>query len=717
MTVDVLVELKAKGIDQTYTYLVPDNLKEAISVGIRVLVPFGKQKLEGFVLSIGNKLVDFELKSIIDIVDSEPILNKEMLELGKYISKKTLCNLISAYQTMLPSALKAHKGFNINKKYLTYLELVDYNYIPKNESQKQIIEKLKNNKLLKKDLLGVSSSSVKTLIKNNIIKEIKEETYRLNEDNNIESKKVILNKSQETVVKEVLKHNNTFHPFLLHGVTGSGKTEVYMHIIEKIIPQKEVIVLVPEISLTPQLVNTFRKRFGNQIAIMHSGLSDGERYDEWRKVLKGEVKIVIGARSAIFVPFTNLGLIIIDEEHTDTYKQDSNPRYNAIDIAIKRAKTHNAMILLGSATPSIESYTRAKIGTYQLLEMPNRINNQLPVVTLVDMKKEIKKGNSVISSVLKEEIEKTLNKKEQIIILLNRRGYATTIMCQECGNIIKCPNCDIPLTYHKKYNKMVCHYCDYTTYKPFNCPKCNSKKINSLGLGTEKLQEIIEEMFNIKTLRMDVDTTSRKGSHERILKQFKSKESSILIGTQMIAKGLDFEDVTLVGVVNGDASLNIPDYRSSERTYDLLNQVAGRSGRSEKKGKVIIQGFNINHYAIEKASTHDYIGFYEEEMNIRKLLKYPPYIDITLLRLVGYKYDELYNEAIKIASYLKQNKNIEVLGPSSSNMPKINNKYYIQIIIKYKKLSSVYDNLVYINQKYKKNNKINIEIDINPKKL
>lgn len=716
MKINVLVELKAKGINQTFTYLVPTNLEDKINIGIRVLVPFGKQKLEGFVLSIVDEKIEYKLKEIIDIIDDKPILNNEMLELGKYISKKTLCSLISAYQTMLPSALKAHKGFVVNKKYITCLKLIDNDYIGTNDKQKEIIDILKKHNTLKNDLVKISNSAVNTLIKNRVIEEFKQEIYRINNDDIKEDKKVILNDNQKEVVNKVLERINTFHPFLLHGVTGSGKTEVYMHIIEKVIKEEEVIVLVPEISLTPQLVDLFKKRFGNNIAIMHSRLSDGERYDEWRKVLNKEVKIVIGARSAIFVPFTNLGLIIIDEEHTDTYKQDANPRYSVIDIAIRRAKTHNCPIILGSATPSIESYTRAKSGIYELLEMPNRVNNSLPKVELIDMKKEIRKGNTIISSRLKEEIANTLSKDEQVILLLNRRGYSTTVMCQNCGYILKCPNCDIPLTYHKKDNKMVCHYCNYTTYKPFKCPSCHSEKINSLGLGTEKLQEVVEKMFNVKTLRMDIDTTSRKGSHEKIINKFRNKEYPILIGTQMIAKGLDFEDVTLVGVINGDASLNIPDYRSAERTFDLLNQVAGRSGRSKKEGLVIIQGFNINHYSIVKASCHDYQGFYMEEMNIRKLLSYPPYVNLTLIRLIGNDYQYIYNEGLKISEFLRKS-DITVLGPSSSNMPKINNKYYIQIILKYKKLETIYKQLDYINKLYVKDKKINVEIDINPKKL
>ena len=719
MKIDVLVELKAKGIDQTFTYLVPKELEDNIKIGIRVNVPFGNQKLEGFVLSINNNDVDYKLKSIISIIDNEPVLTSEMLELGKYISKKTLCNLISAYQTMLPRALKAKSGFIVNKKYVTYLSLIDCNYIPKNDKQKEIIDKLNTGDKLKSDMVNISLSGVKTLIKNNIIVEVKKELYRINDDEIIEECNITLNEEQSKVVKRVLECKNEFKPFLLHGVTGSGKTEVYMHIISEVINNgKEVIVLVPEISLTPQLVNNFKKRFGNKIAILHSGLSDGEKYDEWRKIIKKEVSIAIGARSCIFAPLTNLGLIIIDEEHTDTYKQENNPKYNAIDIALKRAKTYSCPLLLGSATPSIESYTRALNNIYELLVMKKRVNNMLPDVKLIDMKSEIRKGNSLFSSDLTDAINSCLSKGEQVILLLNRRGYSTVVSCKDCGYTLKCPNCDIPLTYHKSTNKMNCHYCNYSTYKPFTCPECDSKNINNYGLGTEKLEEEVKSKFNCRVVRMDIDTTSRKGSHERIINDFKNKKYDILIGTQMISKGLDFPDVTLVGVINGDASLNIPDYRSSERTFALLNQVAGRSGRSKLGGRVIIQGFNIDHYSIVMASRHDYISFYNEEMKLRKILKYPPYYNLTLIRIKGKNYNDIYNESNKIFNYLKNNtNNVIILGPSNSNIPKINNIYYMQIILKYKNTNLIMDKLVFINDKYKKNNKVNVDIDINPKNL
>lgn len=724
MTIDVLVELKSKKVDKTFTYSVPKDLEKQIQIGIRVLVPFGNQKLEGFVLKINNNInTEFPLKDILMVIDKYPILNKEMLELGLYINKKTLAPLISCYQTMLPSALKAKKNLQINKKFVSYLKLNDkIEYYSLTSKQQQIIDLIKKNKrILKKDAIVISPSSTKTLLNKGIIKEYKEEVYRL--DNNIKAKsnRITLNIEQKNVVDQVTSNLEQFKPYLLFGVTGSGKTEVYMHIIEYVIAlNKEAIVLVPEISLTPQMVNIFSSRFGRNVAILHSRLSDGEKYDEWRKIERKEVKIAIGARSAIFAPFTNIGIIIIDEEHSENYKQENIPKYNAIDIAIWRAKKHNCPLILGSATPSIESYTRAKMGIYNLLTLKKRVNNTLPDITVVDMKNEVKNGYNILSEVLFNKIIDRLNKKEQTIILLNRRGYSTVLTCHNCGYTEKCPNCDIPLTYHKSSNTMRCHYCGYGSKKISECPNCHSTDINEFGLGTQKLQEFIETKFEgARVVRMDVDTTTRKGSHEQIINSFKNHDYDILIGTQMISKGLDFPLVTLVGVLNGDASLNIPDFRSGERTFQLLNQIAGRAGRGSLLGEVIVQGFNIDHYSIESACNNDYGTFYKEEMHLRKVLKYPPYYNICLIKMSSKNDELLNNEANKIRHYLETNliKNVEIFGPNFSSLPKINNIFYMQIIIKYKKIIEIIDSVNYLNNTYKSNNKINLEIDLNPIKI
>ena len=711
MYADILVEINA--LEKTFSYKIPKDIEAKI--GMRALVPFGSRQIEGFIMKVydeGN--FDYEVKEIIKLIDEHPVINEEMIELGKYISKKYLSTLISAYQTMLPRALKAKNKSKISKKYVSVIICKNKEGI-KTEKQRELYEYILENKEVLKSKIK-SKSILKALLENNNLQEIKKETYRLEGEIKLEKKHYNLTPQQREVLEKV--EFGKFKPYLLHGVTGSGKTIVYIKLIEKALKNKgEAILLVPEISLTPQVVNIFKSHFGSIVAILHSGLSDGEKYDEWRKIEREEVSIVIGARSAIFAPLKNINTIIIDEEHSQTYKQENIPRYSAIDIAIKRASTHNCPIILGSATPSIESYTRSKLGIYELLEMKNRVNNKMPKVSLIDMKEEFKKGSRVLCEEAIKKITDRLDKNQQIIVLLNRRGYSTVITCHNCGFTHKCPNCDIPLTYHKKANTMKCHYCDYTSPKYITCPECNSKNINSFGMGTEKLEEIIQSTFDkAKTIRMDVDTTRRKNAHKKITEDFKNQKYNILIGTQMIAKGLDFPKVTLVVVVSGDASLNIPDFRSAERTYQLLSQVSGRAGRSDDEGEVIIQGFNMNHYSIISAKNNDYIGFYNEEMNIRKTLKYPPYYNICLIKVSGKEYETTFDEASKITSYLKSHIKDTVLGPSSSSIPKINNVYYVQVIIKYKNTKDIIKDILFIKDRYKKG-KTNVDIDLNPTKI
>ena len=711
MYADILVEVGS--IDKTFTYKVPCGTKAL--VGERALVPFGNRQLEGFILKIyDDGDFDYEVKEIIDLIDDHPVINNEMLELGRFISKKSLSSLISAYQTMLPAALKAKRKNNVNKKYLTYIVYLNDTGV-KTIKQKEVLDLIKSKGSVLKSSIS-SKSILKFLISNGNVKEEKKEVYRLYDEIKKNPIDYELTMEQKNVLEKVVL--NEFKPYLLHGVTGSGKTLVYIKLIEEILNEgKDAILLVPEISLTPQVVNIFKSHFGDIVAILHSGLSDGEKYDEWRKIERGEVSIVIGARSAIFAPFTNLGIIIIDEEHSTTYKQENVPRYDTISIALKRGQTYGCPVILGSATPSVESYTRSKLGIYKLLEMKNRVNNNLPKVTLIDMKDEFKKGNRIFSSEATEKIKDRISKGEQVIVLLNRRGFSTVITCHECGFTHKCPNCDIPLTYHKKNNVMKCHYCDYSTYKLVKCPDCGSSDINSFGMGTERLEEEINKCFSgARCIRMDVDTTRRKNSYSKIINSFKSGDYNILVGTQMIAKGLDFPLVTLVVVINGDASLNIPDFRSAERTFELLSQVSGRAGRADIPGEVIIQGFNMDHYSIVCSKNNDYDSFYKEEMKIRRVLKYPPYYNLCLIRVSGKDYDMVYDEAVKISSYLKGKLKDIVLGPASAGIPKINNIYYVQIIIKFKKTNDILNDLIFINNKYKKG-KVNVLIDLNPIKL
>lgn len=719
MIIGVLVELSNKNIDRVFDYSVPDCFLDKIKLGIRVKVPFGKMELEGFVVEVKDSS-DIEVKDILDVIDDEAILNSELLELGKKMQEDTLSTLISCYQIMLPKALKAKNGQVINKKFDTYYylnkDIVCYGKL--STSQEKIINLcMEKEYVLRKELVDISLSSLNTLIKKNILLEKKLEHYRLSYNEKIEAKKELTN-DQKSVVDEVLA-NTGYFPYLLFGVTGSGKTEVYMELIEDSLNKgKTSIVLVPEISLTPQMVLRFQKRFGDNIAAIHSALSDGEKYDEWRRIVKGEAKIVIGARSAIFAPLNNIGMIIIDEEHSDSYKQDdSNPRYNAKDIALLRGKYHNCPVIMGSATPSLEVFARAKKGVFKLLELPNRINGKsLPHINIVDMNEMISKTKGHFSPVLLEAISARLLKNEQIILLLNRRGYSSFVTCKNCGYTFKCPNCDITLTYHKSSRTLRCHYCGYGTKVYDTCPECHEKSINDLGVGTEKVEEELNKLFpESRILRMDFDTTSRKGMHEKMIKAFKNHEYDILLGTQIVSKGLDFDNVTLVGVINADTSLNIPDFRSSETTFSLLAQVAGRAGRSDKEGEVIIQTFNPEHYAIQYTKKHDYLGFYNREMSIRRELKYPPYYYICYVKISGKDNKYIYEESLKITK-LFHNKliNMIILGPSPCTIFKLNNIYRYGIILKYKKDEDLREVLNKVIEHYKDNRNIKIDVNFNP---
>ena len=726
MYVSVLTQIGVKAVDQTFSYHVPKLLENNIKIGVRVRIPFGNMILDGFVLGISdNSSYDnSKIKDIINVIDEEPVLNKEMLLLGKYMSDNLLASLSSCYQVMLPKALKAEVKSNIKIKYDRYLhriksiEEID-RYIDncKYESQINLLCKLKEGDIL----ITKMSSSINTIIKYGFASIIYEECKRYKYDGISNYKRVNLTDKQRLVSDTIISSFGKSDTFLLYGVTGSGKTEVYMDVIEKAINNgKSAIMLVPEIGLTPQIVGKFISRFGNVISVLHSKLSDSERYDEYRKITNGESKIVIGTRSAIFVPFNNIGVIIIDEEHTSSYKQDNNPRYSAINVAEWRSKYHNCPLVLGSATPSLESFAKAGNHVYKLLSLTERAGGSvLPIVNIVDMKEEVKKGNFILSDMLKNKISEVLSKGEQAIILLNRRGYSSTISCKECGYVYKCPNCDITYTYHKSSNNLKCHYCGYSMVLPNKCSICGSDNLKDYGLGTEKLEETLNSLYKARIVRMDVDTTSKKGQHQKIIDDFGEHKYDILIGTQMIAKGLDFPLVTLVGVVSIDSSLTSPDYRASENTFQLLSQVSGRAGRSENKGEVIIQTFNPDHYAITLAKNHDYIDFYKEEMKIRKILKYSPYYYMVLVSITSKDYELGFKEANKIGSYIRNNINKDsiVLGPTMANMFKVNNIYHYQIIIKYRKDDSLMKVLKFIIDMQVRNNKIDVSIDFNPSRI
>lgn len=718
MIAKVLVEINNINVDKTFDYIVPFKYIEKIKIGMRVKVPFASRELEGFVLDLVNSTDDnYELKEIISIVDTEPILNNELLHLGQFMSKKYFSTLISCYQTMLPKALKAQNKTTINKKMIKYVELCSNSFPKLKPNQEKIVEYLRiNGKVKKEEVNKISVSGVNTLIKNGIIIESLIEEYRLvTKDINKEKETFKLTVEQQEAKNKILSQTQS-SVFLLHGVTGSGKTVVYMEIVEEMLNRgKDSIFLVPEISLTPQMVYHFKSRFGDEVAVLHSRLSEGEKYDEYRKIVEGKVHIVVGARSAVFAPFKNLGAIIIDEEHTTSYKQDNNPKYSAIEIAIERAKNNNAIVILGSATPSLETYARSIKGLYTLVELKHRVNtNNLPLVEIVDMSKEKHRGN-IFSSRLITEVNKRLEEHEQIILLLNRRGYSSFITCSNCGYTAKCPHCDITLTYHKTSNTLRCHYCGYADKMNDICPSCGEKAIKTLGTGTEKVEEEIKKVFNARVVRMDLDTTSKKGSHEKIITAFKNHEYDILLGTQMIAKGLDFSNVTLVGVINADTSLMIPNYRSNEYTFQLLMQTAGRSGRREKNGSVIIQTFNPEHYAITLASKHDYIDFFKQEMEVRRKLSYPPYYYLIYIKVIGKDYNKISIESNKIASILtRELKNSKILGPTTCSVFKLNGLFRFGIIIKYKKEEKMEEVLQSLVNHYKGNQTVKVDIDVNP---
>jgi len=725
MYAEILIEYPTKKIDKYFTYIVPDDLKSVIDVGMKVRVPFGSKIINGFVMNVTNYYnATYELKQIVDVVDRELKLDKELMKLGKFIQEKTLCPLISAYQTMLPSSLKIKDNDTDYNFYKTYIELNKpseeiklylSNYKKTNKQSELLNDLLQSNRVIKKDY---SSSVIKALKDKDLIKEVKEQEYRINKKIDKHIFKHIMNEEQQNAY-DIISNTANNTTFLLEGVTGSGKTEVYLNLIDNCIKSgKTAILLVPEISLTMQIVDRFYDWFGSSVAIFHSALSNGEKYDEYLKIIRGEVSVVIGTRSAIFTPLKNIGIIIIDEEHSDTYKQDNMPRYNAIDVAKERCTYHNCPLVLGSATPTLEVRARALKGVYKHLLLTKRAGaGSLPCVTIVDMVNEIKKRNFIFSEELINKINDSLVKDEQVIILLNRRGYSTTINCSNCGYTYKCPNCDITLTYHKTTNNLRCHYCGYMTKKEDKCPNCKEDGLNYLGLGTEKVEIELNKLFpDAKVVRMDQDTTSKKGAHERIIEDFRNKKYNILLGTQMISKGLDFPCVTLVGIINADSSLNIPDFRSNEKTFALLYQASGRAGRSNLKGSVVIQTYNPDNYVLNCVKNNDFDSFYEYEMNIRKILKYPPYYFLVSLKIVSSDYNVALENATKVSDYLK--KNIDacsiVLGPTTANLFKFNNNYRFQIVIKYRFDDKLFKALNYLDSIFINSNNVNLEIDIDP---
>lgn len=723
----IIVNNESISLDKIFVYKIPDNLIGKIKLGYRVQVPFGRGNkiIDGFILELYEQWDNLKgIKKIGNICDDFTVLREKDIELIKLMRDKYLCTYLECIKVIIPTGIT--KGVKNKTKELIYVnhklkeQLLKENY----KNIYKIVEE--NNGMYTKSELSkvfnLSLSSINTMIKHGILESEETIIDRFNVRSYSKYNAKELNKEQRIAVDEILKSNSNV--FLIHGVTGSGKTEIYMNLVSEFIRKgKECIVLVPEIALTPQMVERFKGRFGKDVAVFHSKLSDGERYDEWLRVKNLKVKVAIGARSAIFLPFNNLGMIIIDEEHENSYKSDSDPKYSALEIGELKSKIENCKLVLGSATPSIETYYRCKKGDIQLLTLENRADGAaMPEVHVVDMRDELLKNNkSIFSSQLYNEISTTLNKKEQIILFLNRRGFSTFVSCRKCGYVFKCKNCDISLTYHSKENYLECHYCGSKYEVMRVCPRCGSKYVKYFGIGTEKIEEEIKINFpKARVIRMDFDTTRKKNAHEQIYNSFKNGEADILVGTQMIAKGLDFKNVTLVGVIAADISLNLPDFRSSEKTFQLITQVGGRAGRGSKKGKVVVQTYSPEHWSIKCSTSNDYNSFFSEEIKIRENMNYPPFGKILAINLSS-KNEELLIKSIQkvgiiLNNRLEGNDKIKILGPCPCILSKIKEYYRWQILIKGQlnnDLALEIKNLVYkyLQEVY---NDIRISLDINP---
>lgn len=754
----VIVDVPLMQTDKPFSYIIPKDVEDQVTIGSRVHVPFGRgnRLLQGFVVGFSDTFDNTvtDLKAISEVLDFEPVLNAEQLELAEQMRHTVFSYKISILKSMIPNLLNSQydkrltptESLSSEERLALFGEKESRLYSSFTEEEAKKVARLVQAGKITVDYLAKDKKNIKTEkyyyiqaekmaaadFSNRAKKRLELRDYllehpeegRLSDLHRLFSRDVVkffvdnqlitvlerekkrsdayfdvattdfldLNAEQAAVVEQVTSQiAQESNPFLLEGVTGSGKTEVYLHIIDKVLKLgKTAIVLVPEISLTPQMTNRFISRFGKQVAIMHSALSDGEKFDEWRKIKSGQARVVVGARSAIFVPIENIGAIIIDEEHEATYKQESNPRYHARDVALLRAKYHKAVLLMGSATPSIESRARASRGVYQFLQLTHRANPmaKIPKVEIVDFRDYV--GQQEVSNFtpyLLEKIADRLEKNEQVVLMLNRRGYSSFIMCRDCGYVDECPNCDISLTLHMDTKTMNCHYCGFEKSIPHTCPNCHSRSIRYYGTGTQKAYDELVEVFpQARILRMDVDTTRQKGAHQRILDKFGNHEADILLGTQMIAKGLDFPNVTLVGVLNADTSLNLPDFRSSERTFQLLTQVAGRAGRAEKEGEVLIQTYNPQHYAIQLAQKQDYEAFYAYEMGIRRQLAYPPYYFTVGLTLSHKDEQTVVRKSFELLQLLRQqlSDKIKILGPTPKPIARTHNLYHYQIIVKYR---------------------------------
>lgn len=697
----VIVDVKASAVNRVFHYSIPKHMG-TLRLGHRVLVPFGSRRVEAYVVELVDQ-VDLEaarIRPIIRTLDPEPVLTEEHLAVAAWMVEEYAGLHAQALQFFLPAGTRYGKERVKSKEQLTValsnpglIEEYLQSLPPRAVKQREILLSLKKQpRQIASELCRTTKASYQTLAALqakgyiNMAPSLVERTLELSTEN----KPIpVLTRMQDEALQAVIdEFSGSRKPVLIHGVTDSGKTEVYLRAIAYCLQRgKQAIMMVPEISLTEQTISRFTQRFPGRVAVLHSGLSEGERYDQWHKIKKGELPIVIGARSAVFAPLENIGLIVIDEEHEGTYKQaDGMLKYHARSVSLKRALYHGAVVVLGSATPAVESYHRALRGEYRLVEMPSRVHDRpFPPVVLVDMREEFSHGNrSMFSALLAEELERTLKNHEQAIILLNRRGYSAFVLCRECGYVAACANCHVSLTYHRD-NRLKCHYCGYSEGLRLSCPQCGSHHIRQFGTGTQQLEEHIRKNFaDARIVRLDSDTTRRKGSHQRLLNQFRQGQANVLIGTQMIAKGLDFPNVTLVGVISADLALNFPDFHAAERTYQLLAQVSGRAGRGPKPGRVIIQCYDPGHYAISSVPKHDYASFYRKEIAYRRQLEYPPFGHLVRVLIQGPE-AAVRKEAERISQIMQTKlSNVQTYGPAPAPISKLKGRHRWQIIVKSK---------------------------------
>lgn len=700
---EIIVDISARGVDRVFHYAVPAELADKVKTGSRVLVPFGGRSLAGYVVGFGLPERDVKVREIAGIIDEEPVLTEDLLEIARWMADSYLCSTAEAFGRIIAPRLgvKATRGAKLLGPAFPYDKscevLSGLKHAPKQAAV--LREALLNPRLTRKELAAAAQTSpatVDTLVKAGLLEAKNVQPSGLPAENPAViagGSTTQLTADQAEAVQEISQAlaGGKFGAFLLYGVTGSGKTEVYLSAIASALAcGRQAVTMVPEISLTPQMIGLFRERFGSLVAVLHSGLAGRERYEEWRRVKEGKAPVVLGTRSAVFAPLPGPGLFILDEEHEPSYKQDDHLRYHAREVALKRAQLSGAVVVLGSATPSLESWFRSgRGGLYKLLKLPHRIDKKpLPRVTVVDLRQEIREGNrGIFSRPLVSAIFERLQRGEQSILFLNRRGYATFVVCRECGHVLKCGRCDISLTYHLD-GTLRCHYCNYGTKLPGNCPACGSGYIRHFGAGTQKVEDEAAKLFpEARILRMDSDSTARRGSHEKILSAFRQGRADILIGTQMIAKGLDLPNVTLVGVVNADTTLFMPDFRAAERTFQLLTQVAGRTGRGELPGEVLVQTYCPEHYSITAAAGHDVEGFYRIELPLRKSLGYPPFSFLARILFTHEDEGEISRGAAHVKEILDkklsgQDNFIEVLGPAPAPLSRIKGRFRWQLVLK-----------------------------------